>query len=164
MSSGAVPAAFNPREFAILWYFGDLQYWKLPQIATDALEAGYDGPALRWIAGLSEPVSTDISSAEVDAAFREMGVAAPITKEQAQFALAIEAARRVANGSNVFDEATHVRIHLCGLAASPDFLQRIVDLSREATNAPRWRWAAIEADIVGAFSELLTRQPPDAAR
>jgi hypothetical protein len=68
---------------------------------------------------LSEPISADIQPAVVDAAFREMGVNAPITKEQAQLALAIETARRVANGSNVFDEATHIRIHLCGFATPP---------------------------------------------
>ena len=27
------------------YYFGDLQYWKLPHMATDALEAAYNGRA-----------------------------------------------------------------------------------------------------------------------
>ena len=157
MSSGTDTVRFDPKRTAIEYYFGDLQYWKLPKVAADALEAGYDGTALRWIAGLSEPISADIQPAVVDAAFREMGVNAPITKEQAQLALAIETARRVANGSNVFDEATHIRIHLCGFATPPDVLKRIVDLSEEAGSAPRWRWNRIKAGLVQAFSDLLTR-------
>jgi hypothetical protein len=31
---------FNPEKIAVEYYFGDLQYWKLPQIALAALEQG----------------------------------------------------------------------------------------------------------------------------
>jgi hypothetical protein len=37
----------DPYRIAVLYYFGELQYWKLPGIAADALEKGHDGPALR---------------------------------------------------------------------------------------------------------------------
>jgi hypothetical protein len=40
----------------VLYYFGDLQYWKLPQIAADALEQGHDGDAApSSINGLKRP-------------------------------------------------------------------------------------------------------------
>jgi hypothetical protein len=102
------------------YYFGDLQYWKLPGIAADALVEGYDGPALRSLTGLTNPVASDIRDNEVDSAFCEMGVAAPIAKSEALQILAIESAQRALDGrSNVFDEATYVRIHLCGLVDPP---------------------------------------------
>ncbi len=154
----------DQQQLALLYYFGDLQYWKLPRIAADALEEGYDGPALRTLAGLvglssGDIRAKDIPANEVDSAFCEMGVNAPITKDQARLVLAIQSALKALHGqSNVFDEATHVRIHLCELSEPPDSLRRIVDLSKEARNAPRSQWDRIEADLKDAFAEFLRRQ------
>jgi hypothetical protein len=130
-------------QLAVLYYFGDLEYWKLPRIAADVLEEGYDGPALRTLAGLASLSSHDIRAEdiranEIDSAFCEMGVNPPITKDQARLVLATESAQKALHGqSNVFEEATHVRIHLCELSEPPESLSRIVNLSKEARNAPR---------------------------
>jgi hypothetical protein len=129
---------FDPAKLAVEYYFGDLQYWKLPRIAADALQLGYDGPALRRLAGLANRIGSeiradDIRANEIDSAFREMGVNAPITKEEARMVLAIESANRALNGgSNVFDE--------------------------EAKNAPRPQWGRIETDLKNAFTDFLSRQ------
>jgi hypothetical protein len=53
---------FNPSRLAGLYYFGDLQYWKHPRIAVDALVNGYDGAALRKLAGLHDVVEMDLPS------------------------------------------------------------------------------------------------------
>jgi hypothetical protein len=149
---------------AILYYFGDLQYWKLPSIAADALEEGYDGPALRTLAGLAslsrrEIRADDIQASEIDSAFCEMGVNAPITKDQARLVLAKESAQKALHGqSNVFHEATHIRIHLCELSEPPEPLRGIVNLSKEARNAPRSQWDRIEADLKEAFADFLRCQ------
>jgi hypothetical protein len=149
----------DPKRLAIDYYFGDLQYWKLPNIATAAMEDGHDGPALRRLAGLANPVAIDIQDSEVDTAFREMGVDAPITKDDARLALALKSAHKALNGdSNVFDEATYVRIHLCELRDPPDDLKRIVDLSKEAGNAPRSQWNRLEVELVNAFRDFLKSQ------
>jgi hypothetical protein len=101
----------DSEQLAVLYYFGDLQYWKLPQIAADALEEGYDGPALRSLAGLAslsrhDIQVEDIRANEIDSAFCEMGVTAPITKDQARLVMATESAQKALHGqSNVFDEA-----------------------------------------------------------
>ena len=86
-----------------------------------------------------------------------MEVDAPITKDDARLALAIKSAHKVLDGgSNVFDEATHVRVHLCEFSdPPPDALRHIVDLSREAGNAPRSQWSRIEADLMDAFADFL---------
>jgi len=151
-------------QLAIQYYFGDLQYWKLPRIAADALEEGYDGPALRRLAGLAIQGSSviraeDIGAHDVDSAFCEMGVNAAITKDQARLIMATESAQKALYGpSNVFDEASHVRIHLCELSEPPEPLRRIVDLSKEARNAPRSEWGRIEEELKDAFSNFLTCQ------
>ena len=82
------PANFDPKALAVQYYFGDLQYWKLPGIAIEALEHGFDGPALRRPSRLVNPVQSDIRQEEIDSAFCEMGVNAPIPKSEARLALA----------------------------------------------------------------------------
>jgi hypothetical protein len=154
----------DPEQLAVLYYFGELQYWKLPRIAADALEEGYDGPALRTLAGLASLGShgireEDIRANEIDSAFCEMGVNAPITEDQARLVLATESAQKALHGqSNVFDEATHIRIYLYGLSEPPESLMRIVNLSKEAKNAPRSQWRRIEADLKDAFADFLRCQ------
>ncbi|MGA2808765.1 MAG: hypothetical protein ABSE87_11565, partial [Terracidiphilus sp.] len=95
--------SLDPEQLAVLYYFGDLQYWKLPQIAANALEEGLDGPGLRTLAGLTSLSShdirvEDIRANEIDSAFWEMGVNAPITKDQARLVLAKESAQRALHG------------------------------------------------------------------
>ena len=149
----------DPKRLAVDYYFGDLQYWKLPEIATNALAEVYDGPGLRNIAALKDTVASDIRDKEIDSAFREMGVFAPIAKDEARLVLAIESAQKALDGrSNVFDEATYVRIHLCKLSDSPDVLGRVVNLSKQAKNAPRSQWNRIESDLEDAFKEFLASQ------
>ena len=103
--SGSV---LNPRKLAILYYFGDLDYWKLPEIAVEALAGGFDGVALRKLAGLTNVsakglISSDITSSDINAAFKEMGVDAPISKDDARLALATECVKKAIDGeSNVF--------------------------------------------------------------
>jgi hypothetical protein len=151
--------SFDPTEIAVRYYFGDLQYWKLPGIAADALEQGYDGRALRILAGLIKPTAADIRDDEIDGAFIEMGIAAPIPKEKARSILAKQSAAKAINGeSNVFDQATYIRIHLCELNDPPEELRRIVSLSNEARNAPRAKWEQLEAELTEAFSEFLANR------
>ena len=156
---GETKNAFEPHKLAVLFYFGDLQYWKMPQVAADALEQGFDGTALRRLAGMADPVESDIPQAEIDSAFREMGVIAPIPKQEARLILAAESAKRAISGvSNVFDEATHIRIHLCELKDPPDELRRIVDLSKEAKVAPRSRWEHLEHELRRTMAEFVSKR------
>jgi hypothetical protein len=148
---------FDPYNLAVLYYFGDLSYWQLPAISADALERGFDGRFLRRLAGLVNPVASDIRPEEIDSAFREMGVAAPLPKDEARLALAAEAARRAISGeSNVFNEATHIRIHICEWHEAPPELQPIVALSEESEHAPRWKWDQLEKQLRDAMSKFLS--------
>ena len=150
------PVNFDPNALAVQYYFGDLQYWKLPGICIKALEQGFDGRALRRLSGLVNPVQSDIRQEEIDSAFLDMGVNAPIPKEEARLVLATDAAKRALAGeSNVFDEATHIRIHICELREAPPELQPIVALSKESQNAPRSKWDQLEQQLRDAMSKFL---------
>jgi hypothetical protein len=157
-------ASFDPQRMAVEYYFGDLSYWQLPDICIQALEHGFDGRALRIIAGLVNRgrllTQTDIRSDEIDSAFREMGVNAPIPKHEARLVLATNAVRRALSGeSNVFNEATHIRIHLCHWDEGPVSLQRIVALSEQSEHAPRWKWKLLETQLNVAMSDFLRTRP-----
>jgi len=148
--------AFDPNALAVRYYFGDLGYYELPKICIEALENGFDGRCLRRLAGLVNPVARDLRPEEIDSAFREMGVRAPISKDAARLILAAEAAKRSVDGSsNVFDEATHIRIHICEFHGAPPELQRIVGLSQESEHAPREKWKQLEQSLRDAMAEFL---------
>jgi hypothetical protein len=150
---------FDPNKLAVLYYFGELGYWQLPAVFADALEHGFDGRALRRLAGLVKPVESDIRPAEIDSAFREMGVAAPVPKDEARLTLATEAVRRAISGeSNVFDEATHIRIYICDLNHAPPELRPIVALSAEAKRAPRRKWKQLEQALRDAMADFLSNR------
>lgn len=150
----------DPYRIAVLYYFGDLEYWKLPQIAADALEQGYDGEALRRLAGLMNPVASDIRPEEIDSAFREMGVDAPLARDHARLVLAAESANKALHGElDVFDAATHIRIHLCNFENRPPELSRIVTLSEQARHASRSTWTQLERELKDAIAEFLRGRP-----
>ena len=90
---------FDPKAIAVQYYFGDLEYWKLPGICIEALEHGFGGRMLRRLSGVVNPAQRDIRQEEIDAAFREMGVNAPIPKNEARLVLATEAAKKIGRAS-----------------------------------------------------------------
>jgi hypothetical protein len=57
----------QPRELAVEYYFGD-QYWKLPNVAAEELEEGYDGPALRMLACTTDPIKAEMNQIQIDTA------------------------------------------------------------------------------------------------
>jgi len=149
--------SLTPKQLAIEYYFGDLQYWKLPKIAAQALEEGYDGPALRMLAWINDPKEAEMDHGQIDAAFREMGVTdAPISKERARIAITCQLAQDVSNGyRNVFEAATHLRIHLCEFETPSPELTKLWELAKISKNAPRSKWGELETRLRHAFSEFL---------
>jgi hypothetical protein len=151
-----VTQIMDPYRIAVLYYFGELGYWKLPKIAADALEQGYDGPALRRLAGLINPVECEIPQDDIDLAFKEMGVRAPLPKSETQLVLAAESASKALDGSwDVVDAATHIRIYICHFDKSPPELRRIVDLSEQIGHAPPGAWDTLRQELARAMSEFL---------
>jgi len=123
---------FDPQMIAARWYFGEFMHEDLPRIAAEALEHEYDGPMLRRLAGLIKPTSSDIPVREIDGAFRELGIRAPLSKQEAQIILAAETAQAVLSGAqDPYDAATHIRIYICGFEAQPPELATIVKLSEQ---------------------------------
>jgi hypothetical protein len=83
---------------AARWYVGELSGEQMPKIACEALESGYDGKDLRYLAGLDGPSKRDIT-ALVDRALRELGVPAPMAKHEAAMWMARRVAGEIVAGS-----------------------------------------------------------------
>jgi len=150
-----VPSVFDPAKVAVRWYFGELLHEDLPEICINALEHGHDGPMLRRLAGLAKPTSRDLTETQVERAFHEMGIAAPVSERDCQLFLATETAQAaVAEIQNPFDAATHIRIGICHFKPEPAELSEIVRLSEESEHAPRWDWGRLEEKIRRALETL----------
>jgi len=151
----SIREAFDPERAAVRWYFRESAHEALPEICIEALEHGYDGPILRRLAGLVKPTSRDIAETQIDGAFREMGVRAPVSERDCQLYLALETAQAAVAGIvNPFNAATHVRIYICRLKQEPTELSELVRLSEESEHAPRWKWGRLEKKIRLALENL----------
>ena len=73
---------FNPDLFVAKWYCSKVGPEDMPQFAADALEAGFDGFALRRLAGLIRPTSRDIGDL-FERALREIGTVKVQSEAQA---------------------------------------------------------------------------------
>jgi hypothetical protein len=85
------------KTLAAMWYVGAIFAEDVPEIACEALEHGYDGRHLRYLAGLSHPLTRDIAKT-VDCALQEMGFPAPITRHQGALHMAKREAQAIFDG------------------------------------------------------------------
>jgi hypothetical protein len=78
---------FSPELVHARWALGKLPSEEAPSLAQDALEFGHDGKNVRRIAGLTRPNQADLLPF-MPGFFAEMGVSAPLSREQAAWLLA----------------------------------------------------------------------------
>src|SRR5689334_5349410 len=73
---------FNPDMFVAKWYCSTVGPEDMPTFAADALEAGFDGSALRRLAGLVHPTARDVGDL-FERALHEIGTVKIQSEEQA---------------------------------------------------------------------------------
>ena len=89
--------ALDIEQLAARWVLGHVPGEDLPAAATQALVNGYDGPALREIAGTANPLLRDVADL-FERALDELGARRPSRKEAALI-LARGYAARIVDGS-----------------------------------------------------------------
>ena len=124
---------FNPDLFVAKWYCSLLYPEEMPQFAADSLEAGYDGPALRRLAGMVKPTSTDIGDL-FSQSLTEIGTVTVQNAEQAAIVLARMTARDIIEGR--IDPLKGARF-LAGLASSRNYPAYLVPFYQLA-ELPYW--------------------------
>ena len=85
---------FNPDLFVAKWYCSFAFPEDMPRFAADALEAGCDGPALRRLAGLVKPTSSDVGEL-FQQSVTEIGTVRVHNTEQAAVLLARTTAKDI---------------------------------------------------------------------
>jgi hypothetical protein len=100
----------------------------MPRVAADMLEAGYDTPALRRLAGEIQVASSSDVEPLVTQVFHELGVAFPLSGVRARMVTSRQVAREVVAGlRNRWAAASHLEIVV-------------------------WRWIAPDATLDALFS------------
>jgi hypothetical protein len=151
--------SFDPNLFVAKCHCGLVGPEDMPGFAADALEAGFDGPALRRLAGLVKPSSSDVGGL-FDRAIDEIGTVEIRSKEQAIFKLARILAKTIVDGQ--VDPILGAR----GLASYalqagyPDGLAQFDQLADE----PLWgdyarRRDLLCADIIAEAKKLIASTP-----
>jgi hypothetical protein len=150
---------FDPNVFVAKWYCGYVLPEEMPGFAADALEAGFDGHALRQLAGLVKPTSRDVGDLFVRA-LDDMGVAKPSTTQQAIFKLSKEVAKAIIDGSVDPFKGAQILSRYALTAGYPEGLAQFYQLADE----PFWGEYArspelIRAEIVAEATKLLAISP-----
>jgi len=150
---------FDPNLFVAKWYCSRVNPEEIPLFAADALEAGFDGPALRRLAGLASPNSSEVGDL-FDRALAEIGTVEIRTKEQAILKLAKLTAR------SIVDEEIDAFAGAASLARFaqelhyPSFLAEFFALDDETAwgDYARSR-TAVRDDILAEAKKLLLYTP-----
>ncbi len=105
----------------------------MPQFAADALEAGYDGPALRRLAGLVRPASSEVGNLFKEALL-EVGNVKIASKEQALIFLSRITAADIVEGRIEPLHGAELLAAYAMQAGYPPFLAEFLELA----DMPRW--------------------------
>jgi hypothetical protein len=152
----------SPEWLAVQWLGGDLHGEQMPELAVALLEAGYDTPMLRRLAGEIAHCRADVEEL-VEKVFRELGVAYPKSEREVKTLRSRQIAREVIAGKrNAWAAASVLLITIWDreTAEIPDL--RIISELHDALD-----WDAVNHDklpeltseLIATFARLGARQP-----
>ena len=112
------------------WLLGLLYPEQVPAFACSALEAGFDSPSLRLLAGESQPTRAAIAPI-VESVFRELGIP-PLDEEEAKLVVGRDwAARIVAGATSPYEGAKAIWRECCDLDPPRHRLDVFLSLASE---------------------------------
>ena len=148
---------FDPKIFAALWYARQLFPESVPEFASSALEAGFDGPALRRLAGLIRPTSVDVDPL-LETALTEIGCTKPLSSEQALIELGRQVARQIVEGTVAPFEGCRILAAYAMSAGYPPGLSDFFQLYDESNWGEYGRNGnALEAAIIEEAHKFLNQ-------
>jgi hypothetical protein len=150
---------FNPDLFVARWYSSIVGPEDMPSFAADALEAGFDGPSLRRLAGLLKPTAGDVGDL-FESALREIGTIKVQSHEQAIVLLSRQTAMDIVEGRIEPVHGADILARYSIILEHPDFLVQFLQLSE----MPHWGDYApspkkLAQDIVAEARLLLANGP-----
>jgi hypothetical protein len=124
---------FNPDLFVAKWYCSEIWSEDMPTFAADALEAGYDGPALRKLAGLIKPTSVDIGDL-FQRALNEIGTVKILSQIQAVYWMSRVVATDMVEGRTDPVKGAEILARYARMANYPPILAEFLSLE----DMPYW--------------------------
>jgi len=157
--SGVPPpdVALSPRILAARWVSHDLYGEEMPGIAADLLEAGFDTPAVRRLAGETQVNNTADAVPLVSRMFRELGISPSLGEQEAKLIVSRQLAREVIAGCrNAWATASHLEIVIWGHLPPNAELSAIFQMNDEIDwDAPyRRSLHDLNAALLEAFANL----------
>lgn len=134
---------FNPDLFVAKWYCSFVFPEDMPRFAADALEAGCDGLALRRLAGLVKPTSTDVGEL-FQQSVTEIGTVKVQNRGQAAVLLARTTAQDIIEGRI---DPLKGAIFVAGLASAMNYPAYLVPIYQLA-ELPYWGEYAPRAQLI----------------
>jgi hypothetical protein len=141
----------DPQLIAAEWYLGGFDSERLPEVALQAIERGCEGKNLSQLATLVKPSKRDVEGL-VDGALRELGVTAPLSKDEA--ALWILGSVKASAGSGKI-----TALNLVGklLTAFPELERRYVEEVKSYYGLPGNYWV-IAVILKPALTEQISKK------
>jgi hypothetical protein len=141
----------DPHLIAAEWYLGGFDSERLPEVALQAIEHGCEGKNLAQLATLVKPSKRDVEGL-IDGALRELGVTAPLSKDEA--ALWLLGSVKASAGSG-----TITALNLVGksLLAFPELERPFVEEVKSYYGLPGNYWF-IGAILKPVFTEQISKK------
>jgi hypothetical protein len=147
----------SPTLLAAKWVSHDLYGEDMPKVAADLLEAGYDSPSLRRLAGETQVPSSAHIETLVGRVFRELGVRYPVSEQQAKIVVTRQIAREVIAGKrNAWAAASHLEIAIWNWIPATLDLGTIFAINDEIDwdSADRRPLSELTSELLDAFAKL----------
>ena len=147
----------SPLILAARWSSHDLYGEEMPGIAADLLEAGFDTPALKRLAGETQVNGSSDVEPLVGRMFRELGISYPLQEDEAKLIASRQIAREVVAGSrNAWAAASHIEKVIWSRIPANIELDLIFSINDEIDwDAPERRpLAQLDAALINAFARL----------
>ena len=146
----------DPHDLQARWQLHEILPEDVPAAARALLEAGFDTPSLRVLAGLTSPTSADLHP-WIDRYFSEAGLPT-ITDDEARWRHVRGTAHGIVTGAITPREGATVLWHLCTDLGLPESLHRFVYLAADYGEGPEdsdTEAAWFDAEIIKGARELL---------
>jgi hypothetical protein len=160
-----VPAPEGPLSPMILaarWATHDLYGEDMPGIALNLLEAAFDTPALRRLAGETQISNSADAEPLVGRVFRELGLTYPLQEQEARWIVSRELAREVIAGHrNAWAAASHLEIVVWQWVPANADLETIFSISDEINwDVPHRRsLSELNTALIAGFARIATMTP-----
>jgi hypothetical protein len=152
-------AALSPTILAARWASHDLYGEDMPGVAADLLEAGFDTPAIRRLAGETQINNSADAHPLVSRMFRELGISPLLGEQEAKLIVSRQLAREVIAGRrNAWAAANHLEIVIWEHLPPNADLSAIFQINDEIDWDAAYRRSLrdLNAALLEAFADMAT--------